>query len=59
MTDSKRNQSIKALIHRYTEKHTKTQEAALAAMVREGIYDSAGKLMPEFRGKERKTKTAA
>jgi hypothetical protein len=45
---SKRNQTIKNLIRDYTEKHTKTPEEALATMVREGIYDITGRLMPEY-----------
>jgi hypothetical protein len=50
MTQTERNLVIKQLIREYTEEHTKTPEAARAALIREGIYTSDGELMPEFGG---------
>jgi hypothetical protein len=50
MTQTERNLMIKQLIREYTEEHTKTPEAARAALIREGIYTSDGELMPEFGG---------
>lgn len=45
-----RYSAIKQLIREYTKEHTKSPEAARAALIREGIYTPDGQLMPEFGG---------
>jgi len=57
MSDSKRNQAIKVLIKRYTAANTASPAAARSALIKEGIYDSAGRLKPEFGGPMGKAKT--
>ena len=47
---AERYSAIKRLIRDYTKKHTKSPEAARAALIREGIYTHDGQLMPEFGG---------
>lgn len=42
--------AIRRLIQEYTKEHTKSPEAARAALIREGIYTAEGELMPQFGG---------
>jgi hypothetical protein len=50
ITRETRYSAIKRLIAEYTEEHTRTPEAARAALIREGTYTADGELMPEFGG---------
>lgn len=59
MTQAQRNSAIKQLIRDYTKKHTKTPEAARAALIKEGIYTKEGQLMPQFGGPKPKKSQAA
>ena len=54
MTQAERIAAIKQLIRDYTEEHTRSPEAARAALIKEGIYTKDGELMPEFGGPGRK-----
>jgi hypothetical protein len=50
MTQTERISAIKQLIRDYTKQHTRSPEAARAALIREGIYTEDGELRPEFGG---------
>ena len=50
ITSKERHSAIKRLIREYTKKHTKSPEAARAALIREGIYTSDGQLISQFGG---------
>jgi hypothetical protein len=50
MTQTERMSAIKQLIRDYTKEHTRSPEAARAALIREGIYTEDGELKPEFGG---------
>jgi hypothetical protein len=50
MMQAERFSAIKQLIREYTEEHTRSPEAARAALIREGIYTQDSELMPEFGG---------
>ena len=52
MTDPERRAAILQLIADYTKKNTVDQKTAREALIREGIYDQDGKLLPEFGGEE-------
>ena len=59
MSESKRNQTIKRMIKRYTAANSASPAAARSALIKEGIYDSEGRLKPEFGGPIREAKTGA
>lgn len=42
------HQAIKKAIDKYTKEATKSPRSARAALVKEGIYLSSGKLAPKF-----------
>ena len=48
MTDAERYKDIAKAIKAYTKEHTKSPEAARAALIREGIYDKKGRLKDKF-----------
>jgi len=50
-----RNSKIHQLIADYTKKHTRSPAAARAALIREGLHDADGNLMPEYGGKKRRS----
>jgi len=54
-----RYMAIKRLIREYTQEHTKSPEAARAALIREGIYTADGELMPQFGGPKLKAARGA
>jgi hypothetical protein len=51
MTESQRYKAISKAIKAYTKEHTRTPEAARAALIREGIYDKNGKIKDQFNEK--------
>jgi hypothetical protein len=56
MIDEKRRTAILKAIADYTAEHTKTPQAARAALIREGIYTPAGELRPEYGGPGKQAK---
>jgi hypothetical protein len=48
MTEAQRYKQISDFIKAYTEEHTRTPEAARAALIREGIYDSNGQIKDQY-----------
>lgn len=48
MTEAQRYKAISKYIKAYTKEHTKTPEAARAALIREGIYDKNGRIKKKF-----------
>lgn len=59
MTDAKKREALKRLIERHTDEKTVSREVARESLIREGIYDRAGRLRTEFGGGAAKKKTAA
>jgi hypothetical protein len=48
VTEAQRYKAISKYIKAYTKEHTKTPEAARAALIREGIYDKNGRIKKKF-----------
>lgn len=48
MTEAQRYKAISKAIKIYTKEHTKSPEAARAALIREGIYDKSGRIKDRF-----------
>ncbi len=59
MTEVQRYTMISKAIKAYTKEHTKTPEAARAALIREGIYDKNGRIKDRFNEKLDLIETAA
>jgi hypothetical protein len=51
MTEAQRYKAISKAIKAYTKEHTKSPEAARAALIREGIYDENGKIKDRYNEK--------
>jgi hypothetical protein len=51
MTEAQRYKAIAKYIKAYTKEHTKSPEAARAALIREGIYDKNGRIKDRFNEK--------
>jgi hypothetical protein len=50
MTHAQRNAAILHLIDDYRKRHTRSPEAARAALIAAGLHDAEGRLLPEFGG---------
>jgi hypothetical protein len=48
MTEAQRYKAISKYIKAYTKEHTKSPEAARAALIREGIYDKNGRIKDRY-----------
>ena len=48
MTEAQRYKAMSKAIKDYTKEHTKSPEAARAALIREGIYDANGRLKDKY-----------
>jgi hypothetical protein len=51
VTEAQRYKAIAKHIKAYTKEHTKSPEAARAALIREGIYDKNGRIKDRFNEK--------
>jgi hypothetical protein len=52
MTDEKRREAVLTRIREYTAANTTSAQVARDALIREGIYDSDGKLRREYGGQD-------
>lgn len=59
MTHAQRNAEILKLLDEQMNRALESKEAARAALIREGIYTTKGKLRVEFGGKGKKAIVAA
>jgi hypothetical protein len=59
MTEAQRYKAISKAIKAYTKEHTKSREAARAALIHEGIYNKNGKIKDRFNERLDLIETAA